>query len=74
MYYPTWMDEEISYIKEELQKIKERVRAIEKEQRWIREDIISGDASSRMKKRILQKPESIKEIRKKIDKEIDIKI
>jgi len=68
------MDEEISYIKEEIQKIKERLRAIEKEQRWIREDIISGDAGLRMKKRILQNPKGIKEIRKKIDEEIDIKI
>jgi len=68
------MEQELSNLMMEIQKIKERIRAIEKEQRWIREDIISGNAGSRMKKRILEKPGNMEEIRKKIDKEIDIKI
>lgn len=62
-------------LKEDLGEIKERLIAVEKEQRRIREDLLSGEAKARMQKRILEKPPSnIKELRKKIDEDINIKI
>jgi len=72
-------DKEISailqQIKEELIEIKERLRAVEKEQRLIREDILSGEAKIRMQKRMLEnKPSNRKELKKKIEEDINIKI
>jgi predicted nucleic acid-binding Zn-ribbon protein len=62
-------------LKDDLGKIKERLRAVEKEQRLIREDLLSGEAKIRMQKRILEnQPNKINELRKKIDEEINIKI
>jgi len=62
-------------LKEDLREIKERLRAVEKEQRIIREDLLSGEAKQRMQKRILEKhPKKIKELKEKIDEEISIKI
>jgi len=62
-------------LKEDLREIKERLRAVEKEQRIIREDLLSGEVKERMQKRILEKhPKKIKELKEKIDEEISIKI
>jgi hypothetical protein len=62
-------------LREEIRTIKERLLAIEREQRRIREDILSGNAKERMQKRILENPpEKIEEKREKIDKEIKIEI
>ena len=62
-------------LKEDLREIKERLRAVEKEQRIIREDLLSGEVKQRMQKRILEKnPKKIKELKEKIDEEISIKI
>ena len=62
-------------LKDNLIDIKERLSAVEIEQRRIREDLLSGEPKARMKKRILQnKTGDIKELRKKIDDEINIKI
>ena len=61
-------------ILEEINKINERLRAIEKEQRLIREDILSGEPHLRMKKRILENPKNYEKIKKEIDEKIDIKI
>ena len=52
-----------------------RVRAVEKEQRNIREDILSGNPEERMQRRILEKPpEKMKEIKEKLNEEIKIEI
>jgi hypothetical protein len=70
------MDEDVvNKLLEEIKVIKERLQAIEKEQRLIREDILSGDPKERMQKRILNKPpQGRDEIKEKIDKEIKIEI
>jgi len=68
------MDEEIAKIKDEINNIKERLRAIEKEQRLIREDILSGEPQLHMKRRILGNPVENNEVRKKRYDNIDIKI
>ena len=72
------MDEDeklIIRLRKEIRELEERLRAVEKEQRMIREDILSGEAISRMKKRLLNSPlENINEVKKKIDKQIEIKI
>lgn len=72
------MDEDenlIIRLRKEIRELEERLRAVEKEQRMIREDILSGEAIKRMKKRLLNSPlENINEVKKKIDKQIKIKI
>lgn len=72
------MDEDeklIIRLRKEIRELEERLRAVEKEQRMIREDILSGEAINRMKKRLLNSPlENINEVKKKIDKQIKIKI
>ncbi len=72
------MDEDeklIIQLRKEIRELEERLRAVEKEQRMIREDILSGEATNRMKKRLLNSPlENINEVKKKIDKQIKIKI
>ena len=72
------MDEDeklIIRLRKEIRELEERLRAVEKEQRMIREDILSGEAINRMKKRLLNTPlENINEVKKKIDKQIKIKI
>ena len=58
-----------------IRNLEERLRAVEKEQRNIREDILSGKAESRMQKRLLEKPpKTIEELKEELDKEIKIKI
>jgi len=68
------MDNELAFIKKEILEIKERLRAIEKEQRLIREDILSGEAELHLKRRILRNPNDKNENRKKRFENIDIKI
>lgn len=62
-------------ILEEIKVIKEKINALEREQRMIREDILSGNAKESMKKRMLQNPAEKMVLKKeRIDKEIKIKI
>jgi septation ring formation regulator EzrA len=62
-------------LKDELVEIKERLRAVEKEQRKIIEDLLSVDTRERTQKRILeQHPERMKQLKRKIDEDINIKI
>lgn len=62
-------------IHEEIKQIKTRLRALEKEQRMIREDILLGNTKERMLRRMLEKnPKNIEEIKKEIDKKIQIKM
>ena len=67
--------DEFIELKEKIKEIEERVTAIEKEQRTIREDILSGRAKERMQQRILENTQKkIEELKKKIDTEIKIEI
>lgn len=62
-------------IKNEIKKIKERLKGIEREQRLIREDILSGEPARRMQKRMLEKPdENVKDKKRKLDEDIRIEI
>jgi hypothetical protein len=68
-------EDTIDELKDAIRQIKERLIAIEKEQRWIREDILSGNPTERMHKRIFsKKPEEIKDKKEKINDEIKIEI
>ena len=53
-------------IVKEINNINERIRAIEKEQRLIREDILSGEPNLRMRKRILENPKKYDKIGKEL--------
>jgi len=67
--------EEFIELKEKIKEIEERLTAIEKEQRTIREDILSGRAKERMQQRILENTQKkVEELKKKIDSEIKIEI
>ena len=69
------IEETLAELKEEVRGIKERLTAVEKEQRRIREDILSGAPQERMQKRILEKPpEDIEAKKEKIAKQIKIEI
>ena len=72
------MDEDeklIIQLRKEIRELEWRLRAVEKEQRIIREDLLSGEVKERMQKRILEKhPKKIKELKEKIDEDISIKI
>ena len=58
-------------LQEKITRLEERLRAVEREQRNIREDILSGKMKERMQKRLLEKPpEDKKKLREKIDKQI----
>jgi len=62
-------------LREEIKELEWRLMAVEKEQRIIREDILSGEAIERMKRRLLNNPpENINEVKKKIDEQIKIEI
>jgi len=68
-------EEQLLRLQDEIHQIKERINAIEREQRLIIEDILSGNAKSRIQKRLLEKPSNkTEEIRKKIDNEFKIEI
>ena len=65
----------ISELKAKIGNLEERIRGLEKEQRLIREDILSGSTIERMQKRLLEKPsEKRKELKENIDKNIKIEI
>ena len=52
------MDEEhITLLVNQIKELKERLIALEKEQRQIREDILSGTPKERMQRRLLENPE-----------------
>ena len=70
------MDEDlIKQIIGEIKDLQERLYAIEKEQRKIREDILSGAPKERMQKRILEQPKTNRdEKREKIANQIKIEI
>ena len=55
--------------------IEERLIALEKEQRLIREDILSGSPTERMRQRLLENPQKRKEeLLKKLENEISFEI
>ncbi len=65
----------INELENKIRILEERLRAVEKEQRNIREDILSGKAEIRMQRRLLEKPpKKIDELKEKLDKEIKIEI
>lgn len=65
----------IAQLEEKLKSIEDRLKALEKEQRLIREDILSGNPSERMRQRLLENPEKRKEeLMKKIENEIKFEI
>ena len=71
------MDEDVlKQLKEELSNIKERLHAIEKEQRYLQQDILSGNPKESMQRRLLNgTPEKTYHQKKeKIDSEIKIEI
>ena len=62
-------------LEDRVRNLEERLKALEKEQRLIREDILSGSMKERMRKRMLEKPSGKRdEIREKLDKQIKIEI
>ena len=73
-----YMDEDeksIIELKKEIKDLEFRLSAIEKEQRLIREDILSGEPIERMKKRLLTNPpDDIEEVKKKINNQIKFDI
>ena len=69
------MDEDIvNQLKDAIRQINERLIAIEKEQRCIREDILSGNPTERMHKRLLSNTRKAVNKKEKIDDEIKIEI
>ena len=65
----------INSLKIKIRDLEERLRAVEKEQRNIREDILSGTPEERMQRRLLEKPpKNLKDVKDKLDKEIKIEI
>jgi hypothetical protein len=68
-------NELIEELSEKISNIEERIKAIEKEQRMIREDILSGIAKERMQHRLLENDQrKSEELKKKLDKDIKIGI
>jgi hypothetical protein len=67
-------DETVDKLIEEIRQIKERLLLIEKEQRWIREDILSGNPTERMHKRILSNTKKSDSKKEKMGDEIKIEI
>jgi len=65
----------IGQIEEKLKNIDDRLKALEKEQRLIREDILSGVPTERMRQRLFDNTEKRKEeLKKKIENEISFEI
>jgi chaperonin cofactor prefoldin len=65
----------IAQLEEKLTNIDDRLKALEKEQRLIREDILSGIPVERMRQRLLENTQKRKEeLQKKIDNEISFEI
>jgi hypothetical protein len=68
-------DKNLALINKKLNSINERVTLIEKEIRLIREDILSGNAMARMRRRMLENvDENYIEKKKKLERDIKIKI
>jgi cell division protein ZapA (FtsZ GTPase activity inhibitor) len=68
-------NELIEELKEKISNMEERLKAIEKEQRMIREDILSGREKERMQQRLLENAQKrSEELKKKLDKDIKIGI
>ena len=68
-------NELVEDLKEKISNMEERIKAIEKEQRMIREDILSGRAKERMQQRLLENTQKgSEELKKKLDKDIKIGI
>ncbi len=68
-------EKSLDEINKRIKNIDERIVLIEKELRLIREDILSGSAKERMHRRMLEnRPEKLLEKKKKLEKEINIKI
>ena len=62
-------------LKNKIRILEERLMAVEKEQRNLREDILSGNPEERIKRRLLEKPQkNIKDLKEELDKEIKIEI
>lgn len=62
-------------VEEKIKQLEERLSAVEKEQRVMREDLLSGMAKERMQQRILENTQrKVDELKKKLDKEIKIEI
>jgi hypothetical protein len=70
------MDEiNLNQINKKLENLDERMTLIEKEIRLIREDILSGNPKERMHRRMLENVnEDLEEKKKKLEKDIKIKI
>ena len=65
----------IKELKNKIKILEERLLAVEKEQRNIREDILSGNPEERIKRRMLEKPpKKMKDKKDELDKEIKIEI
>jgi len=65
----------ITQLEEKLTNIDDRLKALEKEQRLMREDILSGIPVERMRQRLLENTQKRKEeLQKKIDNEISFEI
>ena len=65
----------ITQLVEKINNIDDRIKALEKEQRLIREDILSGEPTERMRQRLLENPQKRKEeLKKKIESEISFEI
>ena len=67
-------EKQLSQLKNEISQLKERVYALEKEQRILKEDILSGNPKSRIQKRMLEKPSNKEERKKEISNNIKIEI
>jgi hypothetical protein len=65
----------VKNLKKKISILEERLMAVEKEQRNLREDILSGNPEERIKRRLLEKPQkNIKDLKEELDKEIKIEI
>ena len=65
----------IVQLEQKIQSMNDRLEALEKEQRLMREDILSGTPVERMRQRLFENPEKRKEqLRKKIENEINFEI
>jgi hypothetical protein len=68
-------NELVEELREKISNMEERLKALEKEQRMIREDILSGTAKERMQQRLLENDQrKSEELKKKLDKDIKIGI
>jgi len=65
----------IAQLEEKIKNFEDRLKALEKEQRLIREDILSGNPTERMRQRLLENPQKRKEeLMKKIEEKIKFEI